>query len=133
MTEPITVPEANSVATKIDSDGKEKKKVPSWEGRYRDHNLAKYRRYVAPVVHGISHIATSLDVDALDENETEDGIEATSSLAAQYGMEIDARIMFALWVLSLLVSRIPQWITHQKEKAEKRKRENPLAGVPTVK
>jgi len=82
-----------------------------------DKLLAPYRVMVRPLVGGISKICETLDSMPLDADEKEGGIQAFSALLYQYGGELDARVLVALWVAGVTMPRVLHYM--QKDKAAK--------------
>ena len=101
---------------KSESESPEGFRIPPSDPKERANALLVYRPLVRPVVTGSSSILKSLEVTPLSNDETEDGIEAFSALAYQYGAKIDARIIVLVWLLAILVSRVPEYLELRKKR-----------------
>lgn len=62
----------------------------------------------------------SLGTDALDAQEREGGEIAFAALATQYGAMLDARILVAVWLTSVTLPRVEQFVRVRREKAMER-------------
>lgn len=104
-----------------------------------DRVLAPYRVMVRPLVTGVSKAAELMDTYPLDADEKEGGTQAFSALMYQYGGELDARVLVALWVAGVSIPRVLHHLKKEKEARELRKRPthpptqtDPLAQAKTV-
>lgn len=80
---------------------------------------------VRPLVTGVSKAAELVDSYPLDADEKEGGTQAFSALMYQYGGELDARVLVALWLAGVTIPRVLYHLKKEKEARDvKKRREN---------
>lgn len=104
------------------------KKLPS-EPQELDRVLAPYRVMVAPLIHGTSKVLEHVNTDKLDSIEREGGIQAFSALMYQYGGELDARVLVAMWIVGVSLPRVIKALEDKRAKEAKQRQ----AGLELVK
>ena len=73
---------------------------------------------VSPLVGGMSRIAEEIGTKAFDADEREGGINAFSALMYQYGAQMDARVLVAMWVAGVSMPRIIHAVKEAKDKRQ---------------
>lgn len=70
------------------------------------------------MVVGVSKTLEVVDLEKLDADECEGGVQAFSALMYQYGGVLDARVLVTLWLASISMPRIAKYFDEKrKEKA----------------
>lgn len=75
--------------------------------------LAPYRPMVRPALIGLSKVCEVVGVQKLDGDEIEGGTVAFSGLMYQYGGQLDARVLVALWLIGVTLPRAIQKLTEK--------------------
>ena len=70
---------------------------------------------VAPLVSGVSRVFVELDAEPLDAEEKEGGKLALAALMYQYGGQLDARLLVAMWIAGVALPRAPTIIKSFKK------------------
>lgn len=61
---------------------------------------------VAPLITGLSRISSELGSYPLDAEEQAGGVQAFSALMYQYGAQMDARVLVAMWIAGVTTPRV---------------------------
>jgi hypothetical protein len=80
-----------------------------------DRALAPHRILAAPVIGGVSKLAEVMGTSPLDVAEREGGTLSFAALLYQYGGELDARILFAMWVAGVTIPRLAEYAKKRSE------------------
>ena len=105
----------------IDVEPGKRRKVPE-DGIERDKALKGFRVYSRMCVKLVEKLNEFMDMEKLDEDEREAGIEAISALFYQESASLDARHLVALWLLTTEVPRVIVML----EKKSKEKKKTPM-------
>ncbi len=95
----------------------EARKLPT-DPDERDRVIGKYRLFSKPLMAGANRACRMAKVDELDSHERESGEEAFAALFWQYQAEFDARLLVLLWIVSVAIPRVFDWL--DKREAEKK-------------
>ena len=110
--------QTKSKASETTVDGEvTRRKVPD-EGPDRDKALKGFRMYARLGVKLVDSINAAVGMAALDADKKESGIEALSALLYQESVNLDARHLVAIW---LLTTEVPKAIVLLQKKAEEKK------------
>ena len=80
--------------------------------------LAPYRVLVRPLVGGVSKTMETLGTSPLDDAEKEGGTQAFSAVLHQYGGQLDARVLLALWVVGVTLPRVAEYAEARSKAAQ---------------
>lgn len=83
-----------------------------------DSALKPFRTMVAPLVSGVSRVFVELEAEPLDAEEKEGGKLALAALMYQYGGQLDARLLVAMWIAGVALPRAPAIIKSFKKTPE---------------
>jgi len=108
---------ATTIATTPETKKSEPRFLPE-DPKEQAEVLARYEPLVRPAIGLASRALASVDVDPLDKDEQKDGVYAFSALAHQYGATIDAKFLVLVWLLSVVLLRVPQYMARRKKEKE---------------
>lgn len=91
-----------------------------------------HRLMVRPLIHGASRICVALDTKPLDKEEVESGTTAWAALLYQYGAQLDARVLVALWCAGVILPRVGEHFEAQKQKRAERLKKDATPLGPVV-
>lgn len=83
-----------------------------------DAALRPYQILVRPVVGGISRGLSQLGADPFDADEKASGELSGSAFLYEYGSEISAKVLLALWCVGVIIPRVPQIVEHYQNNRE---------------
>lgn len=82
---------------------------------------------------GVSKAVQQLGADGLDTDERASGEFVGAAYLYEYGAELSAKVLLALWVVGTLVPRVPQIVKHFQGSNEKKQLEFALPPPQEVK
>lgn len=107
----------------------EKRPLPEDPKEFADA-IAPTRALVRPILHGLSRLAQTIGTDALDKEEVDSGQVALGAWMYQKGMNLNADVLVMLWIVSVTLPRVTQFLEARKEKEKAKKQA--LYGLPTT-
>lgn len=102
----------------------ETRKLPEEPAEF-EAALKPYRIMVRPLVTGVSRLCEEVGSIPLDSDERQGGEQAFAALMYQYGGQLDARVLVALWVVGVTLPRV----IHEVKKRDAKKK-TPLTAPP---
>jgi hypothetical protein len=107
-------------------DGSLRRKLPE-DPADADKALKRYRPYGRMIISAFDKGARFAETAPLDAEEKEDGTFAFSALLYEEGAELSARLLVALWLISVISLRVMEFF--EKKQREKELKANPLKAL----
>jgi hypothetical protein len=113
----VATPTGEQVVEKVAAMTAPPNKLPE-DPKEFDAAIGPSKIMVRPMLHAISKLCEAVDTDPLDKDEIESGSTALGALMYQYGAMLDARVLVTIWLASVSLPRVTQYLEAKQKKEE---------------